>query len=50
LLLVAEPCWRTALEVEEQRALQVLSATFVPRARRWFRDRSTPGTPTCGLT
>ena len=37
LLLVAEPCWRASLEIEEQRASQNESATFVPRARRWFR-------------
>jgi hypothetical protein len=38
LLLVAEPCWRALLEVEEQRASQSLDATFVPRTRRWFRN------------
>lgn len=38
LLLVAEPCLRASLEVEEQRAAQALCATFVPRARRWFRE------------
>lgn len=36
LLLTAEPCWRATLEVEEQRTAQTVSATFVPRARRWF--------------
>jgi len=38
LLLTAERCWRASLEVEEQRAAQIVSATFVPRTRRWFRD------------
>jgi len=38
LLLVAEPCWQAELEVEEQRAPQAVSARFVPRARRWFRE------------
>jgi hypothetical protein len=37
LLLAAERCWQASLEVDEQRALQIVSATFVPRARRWFR-------------
>ena len=37
LLLTAEPCWQASLEVEEQRAAQIVCATFVPRARRWFR-------------
>lgn len=37
LLLVAEPCWRASVEVEEQRAAQAISATFVPRTRRWFK-------------
>ena len=38
LLLVAERCWSVALEVEEQRTPQTISATFVPRARMWFRE------------
>lgn len=38
LLLVAEPCWRASLEVEEQRASQSLDATFAPRSRLWFRN------------
>ncbi len=38
LLLVAEYAWRVDLRIEEQRAAQVLSATFVPRARQWFLD------------
>jgi hypothetical protein len=37
LLLVAEPCWQTSLEVEEQRAGQMVTAAFVPRTRRWFK-------------
>jgi len=38
LLLVAEHCWRGELEVEEERTLQSVAATFVPRTRRWFRE------------
>jgi len=38
LLLTAEPSWRAPLEVEEQRAIQIFSASFVPRSRRWFRN------------
>lgn len=37
LLLTAEPCWQASVEVDEQRATQTLTATFVPRSRRWFR-------------
>jgi len=37
LLLTAERCWWASLEVEEQRATEKVSATFVPRARHWFR-------------
>lgn len=37
MLVTAEPCWQVTVEAEEQRALQTLSATFVPRTRRWFR-------------
>jgi hypothetical protein len=36
IMLTAEPCWLAKLEVEEQRATRVLSASFVPRARGWF--------------
>lgn len=38
ILLIAEPCWQAKLEVEEQRTTHTLSASFVPRARAWFRD------------
>lgn len=38
LLVTAEPCWQATLEVEEQRTPQILPASFVPRARRWFPD------------
>ena len=37
LLLVAEPAWHAAVQVEEQRSLDTTLGTFVPRARRWFR-------------
>lgn len=37
LLLTAEACWGAIIELEEQRATQILQASFVPRARRWFR-------------
>lgn len=37
LLLIAEPAWAATLAIEEQRAPQQIPATFVPRARRWFR-------------
>lgn len=37
LLLTAERCWQASLEVEEQRAAQIVSASYVPRPRRWFR-------------
>ena len=43
LLLVAEPCWRACLEVEEQRATQMISAIFVPRTRRWFHQLPNSG-------
>jgi hypothetical protein len=36
ILLTAERCWQASLEVDERRAAQIVSATFVPRARRWF--------------
>ena len=39
LLLTAEPSWQATLEVEEQRSVQILSASFAPRARRWFRSQ-----------
>lgn len=37
LLLVAERAWTAPIETEEQRAAQLFTATFVTRARRWFR-------------
>jgi len=38
LLLAAERAWQVLLQVEEQRNAQAIPATYVPRARRWFRE------------
>jgi hypothetical protein len=38
MLVTAERCWGATIEVEEQRAVQIVSAHLVPRARRWFRS------------
>jgi len=38
LLLVAEYAWRADVRIDDQRAAQVLSGTFVPRARRWVKS------------
>jgi len=46
LLLVGERCWRANLEVEEQRASQTVPGSFVPRARRWFRETGHRGETT----
>jgi hypothetical protein len=35
LLLIAEPAWRTELQVERTRRSEAFTALFVPRARRW---------------
>jgi len=35
LLLVAEPAWRTRLQVDHARQSRSLEARFVPRSRRW---------------
>jgi hypothetical protein len=37
LLLAAERAWQVLLQVDEQRTVQEMPATFVPRSRRWFR-------------
>jgi len=36
LLLVSEPAWEITVNHEEQRVFRSISATFVPRARKWF--------------
>jgi hypothetical protein len=38
LLLVAERCWRTKIEVEEHKNTRTIPAAFVPRARKWFPE------------
>ena len=38
LLLSSEFAWQASLELEEQRESLVINASFVPRARRWFRS------------
>jgi hypothetical protein len=40
LLLIAEPAWQAIIETEEQRSVQAIAATFVPRPRKWFRHRA----------
>jgi hypothetical protein len=35
LLLVAEPAWRSTLEVERAHVRQTMGSLFVPRSRRW---------------
>jgi hypothetical protein len=37
LLVVAEPAWRSQLQVEMDHQAETLEAQFVPRARRWFK-------------
>jgi hypothetical protein len=41
VLLTAEHAWEVPLEIEQQREPLSLTATFVPRARRWFRSSNT---------
>ncbi|MGH7970844.1 MAG: hypothetical protein ACREIC_19155 [Limisphaerales bacterium] len=38
LLLTAERAWQASVEVEEHREAIVLTASFVPRSRRWFHS------------